>query len=447
MATILPFPGASSATASELAFFVRIGEAHNKLADLQAGGRLPAGRVVIDASRFKHQRELIAAFRDGGAEIVLDTEIAELAALGRYQGHSRNAPWAPTKKILGPDHFRADAPLDVIGQIARFAVENGVDAVLAPTHYLADPAFADWLQVDHHSCLALRKALDREGGGHIRIDYPLIVKNADLCEPGARGRYMESLSDLPVDNVWVRSSGMGPQAGPLSVRRYISSASALHNLGKPLIADHIGGLLGEALLAFGAVSGIAHGVGERERFDASSWAKLPPERSEDDQFGRAKRVQVPGLYKSLTIKELDLLEAARGGRRLLGCADRQCCPHGLPDMRDDPRRHAAHQGFEALRRLQAVPDLLREHHFMTGVMVDAARTARQVKMLKPSPEKALELGVDGPGLMKRLVEHSARTERFRAALEKFQEQRGAESPRARPIQRVQPTKNVKKTTV
>lgn len=447
MATILPFPGASPATATELAFFVRIGEAHNKLADLQAGGRLPASRVVIDASRFRHQRDLIAAFREGGSEIVLDTEVAELAALGRFQGHSRNAPWALGAELLGPDHFKSGAPSDVIGEIARFAVEKAVDAVLAPAHYLADPAYSDWLRVDRESCLALRKALDQEGGTHIRIDYPLIVRNSDLCDPMARGRYMESLSDLPVENAWVRSSGMGPQAGPLSVRRFISATSALHNLGKPLIADHIGGLVGEALLAFGAVSGVAHGIGERERFDASTWAKLPPERTEDEPFGRAKRVQIPGLCKSLTIKELDLLEAARGGRRLLGCGDRRCCPHGLPDMRDDPRRHAAYQGFESLRRLQAVPDLLREHHFMNGAMSVAERTARQVKMLKPPPDKAKELGVDAQGLMKRLAEHSARTERFRAALEKVQELRGAESPRARPIQRVRPTKNAKKTTV
>jgi len=36
-----------------------------RLADLHAAERLPARRVVIDASRFRYQRDLINAFRGG----------------------------------------------------------------------------------------------------------------------------------------------------------------------------------------------------------------------------------------------------------------------------------------------------------------------------------------------------------------------------------------------
>ena len=161
-AKILPFPLTASAK-QPLAHFIRIGEAHKKLADLHASGRLPAKRIVVDASRLRHQKELIEALRENGAEIVLDTEAAELAALSKFSGHARHAPWASAGqgRPLGPEHFKDDAESDVIGQIARFAVAFRVDAVLAPTHFLGDPAFPDWSVIDRHACTLLRTALDR----------------------------------------------------------------------------------------------------------------------------------------------------------------------------------------------------------------------------------------------------------------------------------------------
>ena len=90
---IVPFPLMAAAN-PRLAQFVRIGEAHKRLADLHASGRLPTDRVVVDASRVRHQKELIEAVQDDGAEIVLDTEAAELAAPSKIGGHSRHAPWA-----------------------------------------------------------------------------------------------------------------------------------------------------------------------------------------------------------------------------------------------------------------------------------------------------------------------------------------------------------------
>ena len=158
-AKILPFPLTASAK-QPLAHFIRIGEAHKKLADLHASGRLPAKRIVVDASRLRHQKELIEALRENGAEIVLDTEAAELAALSKFSGHARHAPWASAGqgRPLGPEHFKDDAESDVIGQIARFAVAFRVDAVLAPTHFLGDPAFPDWSVVDRHACTLLRCA-------------------------------------------------------------------------------------------------------------------------------------------------------------------------------------------------------------------------------------------------------------------------------------------------
>lgn len=109
-AQILPFPKPGAGAASPLACFIRVGEAHNRLADLHAAGHLPARQVVIEASRFRHQREPVSALRESGAEIVLDAEAAERAAPARFAGHSRYAPWASPDGPLGPDHFRETAP-------------------------------------------------------------------------------------------------------------------------------------------------------------------------------------------------------------------------------------------------------------------------------------------------------------------------------------------------
>jgi len=102
-AQILPFPNAGGATISPIACFLRIGEAHRKLADLHAAERLPARRVVIDASRFRYQQELISALREAGAEIVLDlkrrslppsqnAEVTPASPLGRLVMADRLGP-------------------------------------------------------------------------------------------------------------------------------------------------------------------------------------------------------------------------------------------------------------------------------------------------------------------------------------------------------------------
>ena len=111
---------------------------------------MPAKRVVVEASRLRHQKEFIEAIRDDDAEIVLDTEVAELASRGKFASHSRHAPWASYGQggPLGPDNFQDNAASDVVGQIARFAVEYNFDTVLAPTHYLGDPSVSDWMKVD-----------------------------------------------------------------------------------------------------------------------------------------------------------------------------------------------------------------------------------------------------------------------------------------------------------
>ena len=441
MADILPFPNTAAPT-QPIAHYIRLGESgHLKLANLQAAGHLPAIRVVVCASRLRHQKELIAALRANGAEIVLDTKAAELSALEKYAGYARSAPWSAIGdgQPLGPNHFAADDRTGIFGQIANFAVEHQMDAILAPAHFVGDPAVPNWFDVDRQSCLALRRALDQEGGASIAIDYPLIVPITTLNDNERRSEFVGKLSDLPFDNLWIRASGFGNDAAPLAARRFITSLAAFHNLGKPVVADYLGGLVGMAALAFGAVSGIAHGIAEHERFDAHSWHK-PQKKSEDGNGGgRVTRVLIATLERTATIPELKVLAKARGGMKLIACGNRECCMHGLDDMIRDPRRHAAFQCFSQVADLQSVPDLSREQHFLNGRMADVVRQARQVKELKIPLEEAALNKVDPDALMKRMSEHSKRMERMRASMEDLHEAKGDSMPRAKAITRRTPS--------
>jgi hypothetical protein len=434
-AQILPFPTIGGPASSPVACFLRVGEAHRKLAELHAAGHLRFTQAVFEVSRLRHQHELVAAMRDSGARIVLDTEAAELASPARCGGHSRRAPWAPEGGgLLGPSCFRGSALEDFVSQAARFAVENRVHTILAPTHFLGDPGFRGWLAVDRDACLALRRALDREGGGQIAIDYPVILPNTMLNDSVARGTIISTLSELPIENAWVRASGFGADAGPLAAKRYLTSIAGFHNLGKPVIADYLGGLIGQAALAFGAVSGIALCISERERFDARDSYKAPEQSEENGPFGRTVRVLIPGLDKSVTRKELEVLASVSSGRRLCGCNDRTCCPRGYTDMVADPRGHTARRLMRSITSLEAVPDLRREADFLNGPMAEADRRGREIKALRPLQSEAALREVRLDELMKRLAIHSHHVESLRASLEHLHETRGVEAPRARPIQ-------------
>ena len=79
--------------------------------------RLRAERIVVDAARYRTQQDLIASLRASGAEIVLDTNAAELASpAGRREREAR----ALVKSGRKPARFRCvRATLkDIVGAIA-----------------------------------------------------------------------------------------------------------------------------------------------------------------------------------------------------------------------------------------------------------------------------------------------------------------------------------------
>ena len=169
-------------------------------------------------------------------------------------------------------------------------------------------------------------------------------------------------------------------------------SSACTNWVCRVVLDCVGGLVGLGALALGAVGGIAHGIGERERFVARDWDVEPPPRKPGKRFGRAVLLPVPGLDRSFRHDDFSAIATARGGRRLVACGDRSCCPQGLVSMLADPRAHIAWQRFRVVRELARVPDARRPEHFVEVEVRKADRAARDLAALrtgKQSVDKAL----------------------------------------------------------
>lgn len=367
---------------TSIAQFLRVGfTGHRQLEHLLDAGKLPSNRFVVDAACYEKQIDLIKALREAGAEIVLDTNAAELSAIGRYRGTVKDAPWAQPDRPLERRDFIAGTNRSVIEPIARFAVTHGVNAVLAPTHLITE-ARSPWLPIDVDACAALRVALDREGGGHIAIDYFLITNYALLRDPIARAQFATAMRDLPIGNLWLRVSGHGADATPTGVRRYVAASLDFHQLGKPIIADYLGGFAALAFVAFGAGSGFAHGAGGKERFDASNWNK--PNASVG--WNGQKRVYIPNRDRQLTVEDLRVLFLnARSARSILGCGDHGCCGD-VETMLKNPEAHHLRQRDMQVRDLSRTPETQRAQRFLGEHLTKAERIAKRAAKIKKADE-------------------------------------------------------------
>lgn len=366
--------------------FARVGFKHRQFEHLLAAGRMPIEGVVLEGGIVNQQGELIRSLKEAKREIILDTNVAELSSVGRYEGRVKTAPWADPDGPLAVEHFRRGPNYDINGKIARCAVQSGFNVVLAPAHMLAN-SNSPWLPIDRESCIALRRRLDAEGGRNIAIDFPLMITAASLRDPLQRRAFLANLKDLPFDNLWLRVSGFGSDATATGVRRYIAALIELLSLGKPIIADGVGGLAALAIVAFGAAGGFAHGVGELERFDATGWDKP---RSAGGG-GNETKVLVPCLDRLLNFHQMELLMAAPGGRRICSCNDPSCCPHGWEDTQKDPKAHYLRQRHKQVQTLSSVSEARRVQHFLERDLADADRIAQHAAKIRTSDEALKEM--------------------------------------------------------
>jgi hypothetical protein len=212
------------------------------------------------------------------------------------------------------------------------------------------------------------------------------------------------LRSLPIQSVWTRISGFGSDATPASLRKYISSVQDFHALGLPIVADGVGAISALAIVAFGAASGLSYGVAAKERFDASHWYKPPKSKARGG--GRAYSYLLPGIDKLLKREEADAIVNAPGGRRLISCEDRSCCPHGYEDTVKDPKGHFLRQRAFSCDAVSEVPEPVRVRHFLDRDLPEADRRARQIAKLKLPDGK----------LSAKLIENAKRLDRMRDVL-------------------------------
>jgi hypothetical protein len=399
--------------------FLRVGHSgHRQLETLFESGRFRPARVVIDAAHYDSQLDLIDTLWESGCEIVLDPNVAELSSIGCFSGAARILPWADPDRPLEPRDFRGSRKADVVKHIVEFAIERRVDAILAPAHLLSG-ARDEWVTIDIRTCETLREELDIAGAHEIAIDYPLITSYTTLRDSAHRRALPVELANLPIDNLWLRISGFGADASGVGVRRYVSTVADFHSLGKPVVADCVGGLTGLAVAAFGAVSSIAHGVAEKERFSAGTWNR--PRRSGGG--GQNGRLYLPSIDRQLKLPQVEAIMRVRGGRRLLACQDRDCCPLGFDDTVRDPKGHFLTQRRKQLEDLSGTVKDRRAVRFLDHHLTMADRAARQ----------AAKLNVGDASLEKTLRKASLRLDRMRSILEDLDNTLGPDPSRSRSI--------------
>lgn len=359
--------------------YIRVGTTgHVQLETLLESGRLPLDRAVIDAAMVPLQSSLIKALRERGRELLLETNVAELSSLGRFDGTARKAPWAVAGRPLSLADLEGSLGDERLLKIASCAVENGFHAVLSPSHVLTSAADSA-LQTDRRVCARLRSILDSIGGRTIALDYELLIPNQLLRDDRQRAQLIAALRDLPFENLWIRTSGFGADATPIKIRRYIAAIRDFIAVGRPVVADGVAGLAGLATVAFGAAGALAYGVGVLERFDATSWNRAPQDRKSG---GQTTRALVPALDRQLTIKQLDAITAASGGRALISCNDSRCCKRGLDDTLKDPKGHFLWQRRCQVDAISRVSESRRAEHFITKDLTQAERYSRMLSRLR-----------------------------------------------------------------
>lgn len=382
MSEIIPFPSAQ-AQSSPIASYFRIGDNHHQIESIFEQGKFQSRRVVMDGHLLKNQKDLRKTFIAEGLELTLDTKMAEIASAAKFAGKVRHISWSNLEGEVDTPQLFLDRQDSIVHGIAEAAVANGFHRVLAPAHLLQDGVLDEWFNIDLDACELLRRTLDDMGGKGIAIDYQLLLDRERLDDDAERGVILERLSELPCENIWIRAGKFGAGATGQKIRKHINALHAFDNLGKPIITDHIGGLAGRALLAFGATSGISRGIGDRDSFATGGWDKFPKPLDPDKRFGQPKRTRIFGFDKSLSAHELRALASAHGGSRHVVCGDRSCCPHGLESMLANPINHFLTQERKAMEKLESLNDTFRAEGFLSGELKSAERNAFQIKSLTP----------------------------------------------------------------
>jgi hypothetical protein len=372
---------------ARLASYVRpFSRDYGKIARLLVEGFDIGRGLILDPCHVNGERgrELRDEARKVRLELILDPRTVELSTPGSLnEKQVAQLPWAG-KELPELARFQSsDFSQEFCKAIADFAVAIGASAILAPSHYLPSLPHP-WLDVDVSLSLELRTALDRSGGEHIAIYYPLIAKLSVLAQPTIREHLLARLSEIiearAVDALWLRVHNFGTtNSGSVNLRRYIHFAREAHRLRVPIVAERTG-TVGLALLALGAVGGIESGVTFGESYNVT---QLKRRRGTGAVFVPLPRVYLPQIGAFLSKDKAETFLTRPGYRNRYGCQE-NCCRRGVQDMLSDPRRHFLVCRTRDVDRLSITPAAERLDHYMESWLRPASDRATHAMKAEPS---------------------------------------------------------------
>ena len=400
------FPRAVRPAPEPLGLYFRVAfNDHKALIDAIGSGGLGFHGVVFDALNEGRHSELHDLVLERKRDAILDPRTQELESIGGYRPNMSALPWAADRRHV-PGDFDEVGARRIADVFSQYAIEKRYSAVLALTHYIGS-ANSPWLDIDVRSTKYLRTYLDRNGAQHIPIFYSLAVSYKAFRAIEERSIIRDKLRDAPVEAIWLKVA-LGSNVTHANIRNYVIGADDLHMLGLPLIGDMMGGLRGLSALAFGATGGIAHGVTQKENFNAASLTS--PRKEGAKGFAQPPRVYVPKLDMHMKKDEAEAFFAVRHAKSRFACRESSCCPKGSRDMIDHPARHFVMQRSDELRRMSAIPEQRRAEIFMEETLrpsTDAAIFAEKLRI------------VERPKLSNRLKRKRKTLELLRIGLGKF----------------------------
>jgi hypothetical protein len=373
-----------------LGLYIRAGRLDQK--DLQtfiSAGPAAFTGVVFEAKRVVQQRELLSLVLERGLDAVLDPQTQAMATVGGYAKGMDDLPWSKKRPHAWGDLATAFQQKQLAEDIAKFVALHKFTQVIAPTHLISGPD-DPWLAIDIASTNALRSALERQGVGHVQLHYSLALTYEAFRTSEKRLAVLEQLRRVRADGLWLNIQGCGSDSSPTAVTRYGDAAVDFHALGVPIVADHVGGLMGLSLLAFGAVGGLSHGVTLGERFDTTSWLKVPEGKP---SFGAKLRVYLPTVDLMLPRVDVERFFESGGGRARSAfcCKDTNCCHRGMDDMLQAPARHFLYQRTQQVAGLGRIPESIRPSEFLEEHLrpaSDAALLATKLSLPEDLAQKA-----------------------------------------------------------
>ena len=393
-----------------LGLYLRVG--HNGQKEMQsfiASGDAALSGIVFDARKVTKHKELLSQVLERRIDAVLDPLTQAMGTIGGYADSMGTLPWC-AKRAHAPEDFATEfARHKFADEIAQFAIAHGFTQILAPTHLISGPD-DPWLDIDIATANALRTALQRREAANIQVNYSLAISYAAFRAAAKRHAVLSRLREVKMDSLWLHVDGCGSDSSPAAVRRYGDAAIEFHQLGVPIVADHMGGLVGLSLLAFGAVGGLSHGVTLGERFNCGHWHKVP----EGKPFAPKVRIYIPPLDLMLSRVEAEkLFETGGKARTAFGCRNTACCGRGIPDMLQAPARHFLYQRTREVAGLSQIPESLRPQQFLE-------------EHLRPASDRAVLAATQLPlheDLKKKMEAQSKRLNDLRVVLADYAQER------------------------